>query len=115
MMRRCTASLIVLTSFLVATLPTTAWAAQWVRNPERPDQWIDLASRKHDDEIVRFDVSLGTDSERGTASTSPDDVAIELLNCVSGKRVLMLPMLDNQTRHLPDLPEGDALRTLVCG
>jgi len=40
---------------------------------------------------------------------------IELLNCTSGKRVMMLPMLDDQTRQLPTLSHDDPLLKLVCG
>ena len=101
-------------SLLTVFAPASAWAANWVRNPDQPNQWIDLASRKHDDEIVRFDVSLGTDADSGAASTAQDDVVIELLNCKSGKRVMILPVLDNQTRHLPDLIQDDPLRRLIC-
>ncbi len=106
---------IVFASVVGALIPTSLWAAEWVRNPDQPNQWIDLSSRKHDDDVVRFDVSLGTDTDSGAASTATDDLAIELLNCVSGKRVMMLPMLDNQTRHLPDLGSDDPLRRLICG
>jgi len=90
-------------------------AAKWVRNPSQPSQWIDLDSRKHDDEVVRFTVSLGVDSDTGQPSTSDDDLVIELLNCESGKRVMMLPMLDNATRHLPTLSKSDPLFQVVCG
>ena len=95
-------------------VPTSLWAASWVRNPDQPSQWIDLASRKNDDEVVRFDVSLSTDADSSAPSTAQDDVVIELLNCTSGKRVMILPVLDNQTRHLPDLIQDDPLRQLIC-
>jgi hypothetical protein len=106
---------LIVTAVIAALLPTTVFAANWVRNPDQPSQWIDLSSRKHDDEVVRFDVSLSTDADSGVPSTAKDDLAIELLNCDSGKRVMMLPMLDNQTRHLPDLGTDDPLRRLICG
>jgi len=101
--------------FIAALLPTSLQAAQWLRNPDQPSQWIDLSSRKHDDEVVRFDVSLSTNADSGAPSTANDDLVIELLNCDNGKRVMMLPMLDNQTRHLPDLGRDDPLRRLICG
>ena len=95
-------------------LPTCLWAAQWARNPDQPGQWVDLSSRKHDDEVVHFNISLGTDSDSGQPSTTDDDLAVEILNCISGKRVMVMPMLGNQTRHLPDLGEDDPLRRLIC-
>jgi hypothetical protein len=104
----------VLALFCLA-VPTVSWAAKWVRNPDQPNQWIDLESRKHDDEVVRFDVSLSTDADTGNPSTAEDDVVIELLNCTSGKRVMLLPMLDNETRHLPSLSQDDPLLRLICG
>ena len=55
------------------------------------------------------------DSDTGQPSTSEDDLVIELLNCDSGKRVMMLPMLDNETRHLPTLSQDDPLLKLICG
>ncbi len=99
---------------LAALVPTSVLAANWVRNPDQPSQWIDLASRKHDDEVVRFDVSLSTDADSGAPSTAQDDMVIELLNCTSGKSVMILPVLDNQTRHLRDLAQDDPLLRLIC-
>jgi hypothetical protein len=96
-------------------LSANAWAANWVRNPDQPSQWIDLDSRKHDEEVVRFDVSLSFDTDKGVPSTADDDLVIELLNCSSGKRVMLLPMLDNETRTLPALSEDNPLRRLICG
>ena len=95
-------------------VPAAAGAAQWVRNPNQPSQWIDLLSRKPDDEVMRFDISLSTNADTGQPSTADDDIVIELLNCSSGKRVMLLPMLDNQTRQLPTLAEDDPLRRLIC-
>ena len=100
---------------LALVVPTSAWAANWVRNPDQPSQWIDLDSRKHDDEVVRFNVSLSVDADTGTPSTAEDDLVIELLNCSSGKRVMVLPMLDNETRNLPTLSQDDPLFRLICG
>ena len=94
--------------------PGFALAAKWVPNPSQPGQWIDLDSRKHDDEVIRFDVSLGVD-DNGQPSTSDDDRVIEIVNCESGKRVMVMPMLDNDTRHLPTLSQEDPLRKLICG
>ena len=102
-------------AFCGLALPGAAVAAKWVRNPSQPSQWIDLDSRKHDDEVIRFNVSLSMDSDTGQPSTSEDDLVIELLNCDSGKRVMMLPMLDNETRHLPTLSQDDPLLKLICG
>ena len=106
---------LVVAAVLAGLAPVAAFAAQWVRNPDQPSQWIDLDSRKHDDEVVRFLVSLSTDKDTGQPSTTDDDVVIELVNCTSGKRVMLLPMLDNQTRHLPTLDDDDPLRRLICG
>ena len=86
-----------------------------MRNPDQPNQWIDLESRKHDDEVVRFDVSLSTDADTGNPSSAEDDLVIELLNCTSGKRVMILPMLDNATRQLPTLSHDSPLLRLICG
>jgi len=94
--------------------PTLAWAGQWVRNPDQPSQWIDLSSRKPDDDVTRFDVSLSMNADTGQPSTADDDLVIELLNCSSGRRVMLLPMLDSQTRQLPTLAEDDPLRRLIC-
>jgi hypothetical protein len=96
-------------------MPAPSWAAKWVRNPIQPSQWIDLDSRKADEEVIRFDVSLSVDPDTGEPSTAEDDLVIELLNCTSGKRVMLLPMLDNQTRQLPALSPGDPLLKLICG
>ena len=104
--------------FSVATfglVPAFAGAAEWVRNPDQPSQWIDLSSRTPDDDVIRFNVSLSTDSDTGAASTAKDDVVIELMNCTSGKRTMILPMLDNDVRHLPTLGDNDPLRRLICG
>jgi hypothetical protein len=100
---------------LAALVPAAAQAENWVRNPEQPSQWIDLDSRKPDDEVMRFDVSLGSDGDTGAASTDTDDIVIELLNCQSGKRVMILPMLDNATRNLPTLSADSPLLQLICG
>jgi hypothetical protein len=109
-------ALILATAFLLAVFaPAAAWAASWVRNPDQPNQWIDLESRKPDDEVIRFTVSLSTNSDTGAPSTAADDVVIELLNCKSGKRIMILPMLDNDTRHLPTLSDDDPLFHLICG
>ncbi len=94
---------------------SNAWAANWVRNPDQPSQWIDLDSRKNDEEVIRFNVSLSFDTDKGEPSTAEDDLVIELLNCSSGKRVMMLPMLDNETRTLPTLSQDNPLRRLICG
>lgn len=100
---------------LAACVPTAALArkANWVPNPSAGGQWIDLDSRKNDDEVVRFDVSLSRD-DNGQPSTAQDDLVIELLNCENGTRVMILPMLDNNTRHLPTLSQDDPLRRLIC-
>src|SRR5882757_5171150 len=90
------------------SVPALALGAKWVPNPSQPGQWIDLDSRKHDDEVVRFDVSLGVD-DTGQPSTSDDDRVVEIINCESGKRVMVMPMLDNDTRHLPTLSQDDPL------
>jgi hypothetical protein len=75
----------------------------------------DLDSRKHDEEVVRFDVSLSVNADTGQPSNDEDDLVIELLNCTSGKRAMILPMLDNETRQLPALSQDDPLLRLVCG
>ena len=108
---------LVISSALLLTVlvPCVATAANWVRNPDQPNQWIDLESRKPDDEVIRFDVSLSTNSDTGAPSTAKDDLVIELLNCKSGKRIMILPMLDNDTRHLPTLSDDDPLFHLICG
>jgi hypothetical protein len=99
----------------LVTAPGLALAAKWVPNPSQPGQWIDLDSRKHDEEVVRFNVSLSTNSDTGQPSTSEDDVVIEVLNCESGKRVMIMTMLDNSPRTLPTLSHDDPLLRLVCG
>ena len=104
-----------LLAVLCFATPSLASAANWVRNPDQPSQWINLDSRKHDEEVVRFDVSLSINADTGTPSTDEDDLVIELLNCTSGKRTMILPMLDNETRHLPTLSQDDPLLRLVCG
>jgi len=105
--------LAVLFCALALGVPTLAQAAKWVPNPIQAGQWIDLDSRKHDDDVVRFDVSLSVD-DKGQPSTDQQDLVIELLNCDDGKRVMILPMLKNDTRHLPTLSQDDPLRRLIC-
>ena len=107
-----------LPGFLVlslAAIPGLAVAAKWVPNPSQPSQWVDLDSRRHDDEVVRFNVSLSTNSDTGQPSTDDEDVVIEVLNCVSGKRVMIMTMLQNAPRTLPTLSHDDPLLKLVCG
>ena len=100
-------------------LASPSWAAKWVPNPSQSGQWIDLDSRKAadptDPEVLRFDISLSVDPDTGQPSTEEDDLVIELLNCSSGKRLMLLPMLDNQTRNLPTLSQQDPLLKLICG
>jgi hypothetical protein len=105
-------------AFLALSLlaaPGLAVAAKWVPNPSQPGQWVDLDSRKHDEEVVRFNVSMSTNADTGQPSTTDDDVVIEVLNCETGKRVMIMTMLDNDTRHLPTLSQDDPLLKLVCG
>ena len=108
---RYTALLIALVTCTTST--AIARAANWVPNPSAAGQWIDLDSRKSDDEVVRFNVSLSRD-DKGQPSTDEQDLVIEILNCENGNRVMVLPMLNNDTRHLPTLSQDDPLFRLIC-
>lgn len=107
---------LLIASFLLANAP--AWAANWVRNPSQAGQWIDLDSRRPadptDPDVIRFDVSLATNPDSGQPSTDEDDLVIEVVSCVSGKRLMLMPMLDNQIRNLPGLSQNDPLLKLIC-
>ncbi|MBI1211231.1 MAG: hypothetical protein GC190_07200 [Alphaproteobacteria bacterium] len=104
-----------LLAMICLAVPMVAQAAKWVRNPSQPGQWIDLDSRKHTEEVVSFKVSLSVDADTGQPSTADDDLVIELLNCIDGKRTMILPMLGNDTRALPTLSQDDPLMALICG
>jgi hypothetical protein len=113
---RYVAALLAVLGMLV---PAASSAAKWVANPSQAGQWIDLESRRPadptDPDVLRFDVSLAVDPDSGQPSTAEDDLVIEVVSCISGKRLMLMPMLDNQTRHLPTLPQGDPLLKLICG